>query len=129
MLRNYRFAAYRTFSGTDEIQDMPANYGVPTGRPIVSLSGITIANNWADLLDGAIATGDLDTAGVLSTADWWSGSDEFGVFEASFHCLNWTSNDGGEVGMQGRSYWSGTSWIACCVAPCDSMYHLLCIAW
>ena|GEM_PF-3193082 len=68
-----RHRAFIGHSTADSIANMPTNYGISTAAPIKSATGIAIANNWADLVDGNIAN-TLNAAGIVSTPPaWWSG--------------------------------------------------------
>lgn len=123
---NYR--ALISVSATDEILDMPANYGVPTSYPIRSSSNTLIANNWADLLDGTISTG-LGAAGVYvgGPSEWWSGSAPDGSLDGTYHCASWTSpSAGGRFGTYG---YSNASWISAGVGGCSYAANLLCVAY
>ena len=44
-----------------------------TGRPVVSVNNSLISNSWNELWDGAIDKS-LNSAGVVSSGVWWSGS-------------------------------------------------------
>jgi hypothetical protein len=47
-------AAFISVTDSDEIRDMPSLYSVPTSLPILGPTGVRIADDWADLLDGSI---------------------------------------------------------------------------
>ena len=92
-----------TVSDTDEVRDMPGNYGVPTTMAIYSPTGVKIADNWADLLDGTIdaslANGVLGTGADFSR--WWSGSLEDGSIMQT--CNGWTDQSGGTDGNRANT--------------------------
>ena len=70
---------------------MPGNYSIPTNLPIKSTNGTTIANDWADMMDGTIITS-LSSAGV-TTSDWWSGVEADGItIGTSALCGYWLDN-------------------------------------
>ncbi len=129
------FRAYLSVSSTDEIQDMPTNYSVPTNRTIQSSNGTTIATSWSDALDGSISTS-LDSAGVFSTSSstYWTGSSSTGaVAGTAGTCSNW--NTGGVTGARGQSDQTDGDWIGLdennglgnfCG---DTSVHLICICW
>lgn len=123
---NYR--AFISVSATDEIRDMPTNYGVPTSYAVRSPSNVLIANNWADLLDGTIGT-TLTAAGVQvgGPLDWWSGSSSSGALVAGIHCDSWTNPTVG--GVAGRFDSSGSTWITNAYNSCSYPGNLLCIAY
>jgi hypothetical protein len=123
---NYR--AFISVNATDEIRDMPTNYGVPTLYPVRSTNNTLIANNWADLLDGTIAT-TLGVAGVYVNGpyDWWSGSLQDGSLDGVNHCASWTNL--GAPGRYGRFDYSNNYWITVNVSGCSAPSNLLCIAY
>jgi hypothetical protein len=120
--------AFISVNATDEIRDMPAAYGVPTNRKIVGPSGIKIADNWADLLDGSIDTS-LEAAGVTTASFWYSGSNPDGSL-ASEHCSGWTEGGSPHQGWYGRPPDVNDWWISRGPAVCGaSSYTVLCVAW
>jgi len=124
------FAQYRAFisvSDTDEIRDMPTLYGVPTTDPIVGTGG-TIANDWADLLDGNIAL-ELETA-IGATQHYWTGSNADGSLETNT-CSNWTSGSDSIDGAVGDRRETSKSWLreSDLRSSCDSSLALVCIAY
>jgi len=123
------FAQYRAFisvSDTDEIRDMPTLYGVPTTDPIVGTGG-TIANDWADLLDGNIAL-ELETA-IGATQHYWTGSFPNGTV-SFFNCLDLTSASGGNSGPIGDRTLTNSNWMMVNVLNnCNMTASLLCIAY
>ena len=126
------YGAYRAFisvNANDEIRDMPTNYGVPTNVPITSPNGTTIANNWADLLDGNIQKS-LSAAGVIPAGStWWSGSSSDGSVTANT-CQEWMVAIPSAFGDYGCADATDASWINCETQPCNvENAHLLCIAY
>lgn len=102
--------AFISVSASDEIQDMPGNYGVPTDATIKSSNGTTLASNWSSLLSGSI-TNSLADAAVLSSGDfWWSGSTSAGAVDTSSNCSGWSSSSTG-TGRLGFSSTTGSGWI------------------
>ncbi len=125
------YGAYRAFisvNANDEIRDMPTNYGVPTNVPITSPNGTTIANNWADLLDGNIQKS-LSAAGVIpAESTWWSGSSSDGSVTNT--CQEWMVVTSSAFGDYGCADATDASWINCETQSCDvENAHLLCIAY
>jgi hypothetical protein len=116
-------------SVSDEIRDMPGNYGVPIDRPITSHHGLAVSNNWAELLDGSIDQ-NLASSGVLpSGAFWYSGSLENGS-AAITTCSGWTDGSSPFGGRYGSSSFADGRWIDTGDATCGSqLYHVLCLAW
>jgi hypothetical protein len=130
--------AFLSVSSADEIRDMPANYGLPTDRPIGSVGGAIVAVDWSHLLGGTLLES-LDAAGIRTGGQgWFSGSNPDGsvatsVTEAGVHdytCSGWTSPNGfldGEYGLGGAS---SSTWIAVGQATCGvGGYSLLCVGW
>ena len=124
------YSSYRAFisvSATDEIRDMPANYGVPTSYAVRSPNNTLIANNWADLLDGTLPTS-LTGAGVYVSGpnEWWSGSLPDGSLDGVNQCGSWNLGGYGTVG--GFNY-SNVWWIFAAVRDCTASANLLCVAY
>jgi hypothetical protein len=118
-------------SAVDEMRDMPALYGVPTGRAFVGPTGKKVADNWADLLDGSIDQS-LKAAGVTSADFWISGSHADGSVRST--CAGWTSNVFSDqvMGTYGEPASSDSHWITVtdgevyCTA---SQYNVMCLAY
>ncbi len=121
--------AFISVNPTDEIRDMPFNYGLPTNRPIVGLGNIKIADDWADLLDGNIQTS-LIAAGILTTANWWyTGSNADGSLHPN-NCEGWTNPNLMFGGRYGSGQFTDDRWITNSDATCGlENYHVLCIGW
>ncbi len=118
--------AFIGMDSPDAINDMPANYGLPTWVQIKGPTGSIIANNWADLLDGTIMQS-LQAAGV-SSVNWWSGADYNGDTDTSLNCNNWVS--GTNPGVVGDITAINSSWIYGPQPNCGtSGYVVLCICW
>ncbi len=121
--------AFISISATDEIRDMPANYGVPTDLPILGPTGV-IAVNWADLLDGTIAS-TLADAGVLVAQYWgtyWSGSSTTGGAVGDT-CSDWSSASATNQGNVGDEESVDLYWITSIVGSCNGPHYIVCIAW
>jgi hypothetical protein len=118
--------AFISINDTDEIRDMPANYGVPTTRWIVGPTGKKIADDWADLLDGTIDQTLMD-AEIVSWY-WWSGSWEDGSLDPD-NCSGFTIM--GTDGMAGHYNQTGNLWIWDGIATSCNLYeyYILCLAW
>lgn len=114
----------------DAISDMPSNYSVPTGIVIQSESASTIANNWADLVDGSISATLLATGVTMSPTNWWSGTDNTGTLTSST-CSGWTDSTSGVSGTSGFTG-DTSNWFAHSPTPtdtCDTATNiLLCIS-
>jgi hypothetical protein len=120
--------AFISVSAADEIRDMPFDYGVPTDRRIVGPTGIKVADNWADLLDGSIDNS-LWAADVTSANFWYSGSNADGSL-APEHCSGWTQGSHPNQGWYGRPPDVTDWWISRGQASCgSSAYTVLCLGW
>ncbi|MBP7583923.1 MAG: hypothetical protein KBA61_07805 [Spirochaetes bacterium] len=119
--------AFISISAGDAISGFPANYSVPTDRPIRSESRVMMAGNWADLMNGSINQ-KLNDAGV-STASWWSGSSDSGDFYFSANCDGWTDGGGTSNGRTGSPEYLDFNWISNLNTDCSTGQAILCIAW
>ena len=120
--------AFIGYSAADSIANMPSNYGIPTNVPIQSVTSVVIANDWADLTDGTIATS-LNGAG-LSGSQWWSGAeDASGSFidGVTVNCLEWTSNL--LTGVPGFFNDPGIYWIRAGIGSCTATRTILCVGY
>jgi hypothetical protein len=127
-LAGFEVHAFISVDATDEIRDMPTQYGVPTDLKIVSFSSDeSLGNTWSDLLDGTLAHS-LEDAGVLNAGEtFWSGSDVHGVI-AGVSCNSWQSNLGTVFGAAGSGT-SPTTWAYTISADCSAVRNILCIAY
>jgi len=116
--------AFLSVDASDQIKNMPANYYVPTTEPILGPTGIPIASNWNDLLDGSILV-TLSEAGITSSS-WWSGSNADGT--VSTNCSSWTTSVAVN-GYVGAANMKDTFWIFSANPPCNGGAVILCIAW
>jgi hypothetical protein len=118
----------------DEIRDMPSNYEIPAQVPIVGPTDIVIANGWADLLDGSIAT-TLLSAEVVPVVGlmWLSGSTESGALDEQ-NCQGWTYGGTHNTirARFGSTSSTSSDWISngVATAPCSSdAFRVLCVAY
>ena len=126
--------AFISISPGDDIASMPMNYGVPTDRRIISSTDIKIADNWLDLLDGAIGE-TLQKAGVANNF-WWSGSDAKGNYpdfkaaaSTSTNCADWTDGTSSSWGNEGATNKTDATWLYDGYIVCNNSLHVLCICW
>jgi hypothetical protein len=83
--------AFLSVSETDEIADMPANYGVPTDLPVYSAKGdYRLATSWSELFGHIDQALDV-TLHIDSGSRWWSGSQANGSV-ATQTCAGWTTS-------------------------------------
>lgn len=120
--------AFLSVSASDEIRDMPVSYGFPTGVPIHGPTGVKLADDWADLLDGSVdAT--LAAAQALATDYFYTGSSSDGALDVH-NCSGWTDSGTLFDGHYGSSYFTDAGWIATGDATCGlTQYHVLCLGW
>ncbi|MCU0846975.1 MAG: fibronectin type III domain-containing protein [Spirochaetes bacterium] len=118
--------AFISLNAADSIAGMRANFGVPDA-PVRGPDGLQIASGWGDLLDGTIGE-DLAAAGI-SSGYWWSGSDEFGNYNATDNCGGWTLSSSRLRGMSGFHNSTGTDWMSGIARNCEDSLQLLCICW
>lgn len=120
--------AFISVNGTTlEIRDMPSNWSIPTNLPIQSVTGVTLAQSWQNLLDNSIDS-TLAAAGVVTNnANWWSGSTGTGT--GATVCSNWTSASGVATGAIGSPSATDSTWMGGATSTCDAVTNnLLCLA-
>jgi hypothetical protein len=103
-----------SLSSDDEIADFPTLYGTPTDLPVEDPTGAyTIADDWADLLDGTIDI-TLWDAGITPVS--WTvsltGSDENGNYLSDYSCDGWTSSDSSSTISWGRAGATNYEWMS-----------------
>jgi len=117
--------AFISIDLNDEIQDMPANYGVPTNLPIYSKQGVEVQSDWASLLSGSILS-TLSDAQVIGGL-WWSGSTSTGALSAN-NCGNWQV--GAMTGQTGAADATDSTWIESANSPfCSASTSLICLCY
>jgi hypothetical protein len=126
---NYR--AFISVNDTDEIRDMPANYGVPTNVCIGGRNGVKVADNWNDLLDGDIDASLVAAGSGNSQSDeWWSGCASGSGDVAAANCLDWTCDTVCEVGTVGSDGSVTVTWIIVSTTVlCSDRKAIKCIAY
>jgi hypothetical protein len=125
--------AFISISTTDYIAAMPGNFSVPTNKGITGPTGIEIATNWSDLLDGSILE-NLKNADIAQNK-WWSGSDSAGNYISSDACVacntcsSWTDETNASQGETGIANKIDSTWIDDGSDNCDNSRHVLCVCW
>lgn len=119
----------RAFVGTGalggQLKNFPDLFSVPSDRPIAGFTGISIANDWADLFDGSIANS-LSQALELNDT-YWTGSNASG--DASNACYDtavWTRSTGGS-GVYGDHTGMGGNWLQAGNSACEVERTILCL--
>lgn len=126
--------AFVSLATTDEIRNMPTNYGVAINQEIRSETGSRIAANWTALMSGSIEM-TLLAAGVPFNGNWWSfgnnvpGAGFTEYMGDNFACVGGTSSSSFIEGAYGNSGFTDTRWLY--NTPflfCNNTAYLLCIA-
>ncbi len=103
----------------------------PSSGPYVRVDGTKVADDWADLIDGALDAPILVTElglplepGGFGSDFAWTGTTDTGA-GSSQHCESWTSAAPGSNGVVGnaREAVGFSLWLN---RPCDSLLHLYC---
>jgi len=121
--------AFISIDASDEIQDMPSNYNVPTDLPIASKDGSVVQSNWAGLLGGSLLMS-LVNAGILTNSDtfWWSGSNSDGSLNSP-NCSNWTTSAILINGYSGYYNQTSSAWISAGAPDCSQALPILCLCY
>jgi hypothetical protein len=119
--------AFISISATDEIQDMPALYGIPLDQPIYNTSDVQFAANWAEILAGSLPM-TLRDGGILSSNTYfWTGSNANGS-AAAVSCNGFTSSASNVFGAAGYSESNDSSWAWAQSIACNQIRRLVCVA-
>jgi len=99
------------------------------GGPFVRVDETIVANDWADLVDGALlASINLDATGQAQTGDVWTGTLATGASYAASDCAGFTSGSGaGDLALCGSSTSATSTWTNNQLARCSSTLRLYCI--
>lgn len=128
--------ALLSVNASDEIQDLPANYGFQSTQPLYFFCRergwlTQFAESWADALDGSILVRP-STAMQGFYDQYWTGSNNLGALEPGsgswdYLCVNWTATNANySLGGEGNRS-STTSWLYASGKPqCTADLHLLC---
>ena len=114
---------------TDQLKDIPTNLSLPTDAAIVTITGVVVAANWADLLDGTIDH-NLEDAGLFapdSQSNFWTGSGSDG--SVSNTCQNWTSSDPSDTAEVGASGATDVTWLDDGGLVCNATSDILCLCY
>lgn len=106
----------------------PATRFVKNKGPYVLVNGTQIANNWTDLIDGALHNpiSVTEHAVQLEQVEVWTGTLASGIL-ATYTCNNWTSAARESFGHTGVSSQSLLGrWTLASSPPCDFPLHLYC---
>lgn len=101
--------------------------------PYRMVNGVRVANNWTDLVDGALKTGIVidENGNYVSGGLAFTNTTTAGArAHSSYHCTNWTSTSGvedsyaGVVGMAGNEWTTNGTLI---LADCSTFNRLICV--
>lgn len=96
-------------------------------EPYVRVDGRLIAENWEDLLDGAIeAPIDLDASGARQTGDVWTGTLATGEFSPVGDCAGFTNAADGRA-QCGDSESTTGAWTENITPACSISLRLYCV--
>jgi cysteine-rich repeat protein len=115
---------YKAWLSTDQLNGTPATRFVQSTVPYRKVDGVLVANNWADLIDGTIAS-PIDktelngappvgnTSCAVGAVTVWSATTISGTLSDPIRtCTNWTSTSGGS--NWGRAIASDSTWTNWC---------------
>jgi len=131
---NPNVRAFISVSATDEIRDMPTNYGVPTLLPITGPTGTVIVGTWQGLLDAPntnlLTRPDVAGVGNPGGDSWWSGTEIVAltaVHDSSNDCTGWTNGAAGN-GRRGFADGVSSDFYDFGTQSCSGSHALFCIA-
>jgi hypothetical protein len=122
--RNFKAWLSTTLSSVADADRLSQN-----GGPFVRVDEVIVANDWADLVDGALlAPISLDATGQASAGDVWTGTLPNGDSYTFDDCAAFTSESGtaGQA-LCGNSTSTSTTWTDNQPARCSSTLRLYCI--
>jgi hypothetical protein len=125
--------AFMSFSASDEIRDMTANYGVPPDSPVVGPTGGEISRAFHWLAIGYIDNS-MNSAGV-STITWWMSGTQIDGSVSPDNCAGFTTSSSGSSKTYGHMNVSGDwpstrgQWLSFGTSGCDGVSEIVCIAW
>ena len=95
--------------------------------PYVRVDGTMVANDWDDLVDGAIlAPINLNANGELRSGDTWTGTLSTGAAYLGDDCVAFTDATA-RLALCGSSAATNAAWTASMLPRCDSPLRLYCI--
>jgi hypothetical protein len=115
--------AFISVNAADEIRDMPSTYGYNSSNPIYWYNASTgqsiasVANNWADMLDGTISNSQQTGTGLLYYP--WSGSLPDGSLKSFYNCNGWTNSTNTIQGQFTNYANTNSLWLESAATTCD----------
>ena len=118
--------AFISVENTDQLKDMPSNYGIPENKVIISVAGNILVEQWDDLIGKDLEAG-LFYQNIGSFYNW-TGSNSNG--EANSTCEGWSSNESNVQGMMSRNDMTQNNWLeGGSWTWCHQKRKLLCICY
>lgn len=104
----------------------PATRFTQATVPYKRIDGVTVADDWTDLIDGTLdAPIDRDSLGTPTAAGVWTGTATTGATGA-FHCSSWTTAMPLPLGTAGTTSSMGAQWTQQTFASCAELRRLYC---
>ena len=127
---------YMAWLSTSQPNSTPATRFTQSALPYQTVTGIKVADNWADLIDGSLdaainvtelgAAPPAGTATCVANVSVWTNTTANGsIFNANNSCGDWTSTNGGSLWGYNNSV-TNTWTIACQGGSCGWMEPIYC---
>lgn len=121
---------FLSFDTNNEIRDLPTIASYPTDARVEHHDGTVIAQDWNDLLDGAIASGS-SFRDIYGNGNYWTGSNADGSVNTDT-CNGFTDSSSSTRGVLGFAAYDDSSagyWLSYPSSKtCDDTYaHILCM--
>ena len=104
--------AFISVNASDEMSDLPTNYGYESNRPIYWFNSgdkklVKLASSWADMLDGSIEVSMVDGTGRDVVV--WTGSNASGrlLNDIRYSCSGWTDSSSCQGGWNFHYSYTG----------------------
>ncbi len=133
---------YKAWVSADEPNGTPATRFTPSAVPYRKVDGVLVADNWADLTDGSLASSinktETNAAPPVGTAFclanqpsvWTATEDDGKIFDSNATCSNWTDETdpmGSNRARAGRANESDSDWTSSCALSCALTAALYCV--
>jgi len=97
--------------------------------PYVNMNGLTVAANWAALIDpnsGPTSAIWLDETGAAAQHLVWTGIDSLGSPTIPYNCNDWTSASAVDQSFTGAGSATGSAWLHYSGDYCNKQYSIYC---
>jgi cysteine-rich repeat protein len=127
---------YMAWVSTDAPNGTPATRFTQSTQAYVRTDGVTVANDWSDLVDGSLdnpinvtETGEAPPLGNVTCGQndptAWTGTSADGTLQGNYTCNNWTDTAGSA--LWGRTTVTNVDWSQWCAGgPCNWVATLYC---